>query len=599
MKQYITAALLVLALPTFAHSAQASKVPIKPLQTLVGPSQSIGDIDFRAVRLGEVARLISQLSGYNVIASSKVSNIEVSLYLRNTTLPALVSNLCRATGLWYRFDRDSRTYILMSEDEFRHDIAVARDDKTRILTLKHNNVVSAANAVKSLFGGRVQLEEPIEESPPVALQPKNRGQLPDGNTSNNAGSTAAKTLRNPDGTSSSNNKRNSNNQSTEFNSASPDSMRNIQQLVADASANVLKGLQEQQGKINPTGAPIYLTYNKLHNLLMVRSADEDALQAIEQLIASIDLPAKQVLLELQILELSVGDDFKSEFGFNFTGSSRSSISGGKAPDRPQTGVDSGDNNAAPDIRDIANLPVSASGLLWNFISDRWRIRLNLLQSENKVRVLSTPSLVSINNQPARLFIGEETILTTGVKSDTITNDTQNRTTVNVETERRDIGQTLTLLPRINADGSIALTIDQETSNIIKGGASLPISLNNRVVDWPVDTVSTSTSQLTVLANNGLPIIIGGLTRTNTRRYADKVPFAAEIPVLGHLFRSTSNEDGQKQLVLIVTPYLVDAQNATPAAIAKREALLNTRIDTAPRSNKGNRHSLTRSSAPIL
>ncbi|WP_410498765.1 hypothetical protein [Chitinibacter sp. S2-10] len=517
----------------------AAKIePQQPTLTVYGSTQSIGDVDFRSVRLAEVARLVSKLSGFNVIASNKVADMEVTLYLRNTTLPALVSNLCRATGLWYRFDRDSRTYIIMSEDEFRHDIIVARDDKTRVLTLKHNNVVSAANAVKSLFGDRVQLEIPVEEAPPLALSSRNAGQI--SVAANNLASISGQgglgyNRFNPyndgryyDGRPN-NNYYNTNDD--------PNQLRSIKQIIAEASTNTLKELQATDGKtkVNPSGAPIYVTYNNLHNLLMVRSSDEDALNAIDQLIASIDLPSKQVLLEMQILELGVGDDFKSAFSVSYS-DGKSSIGFG--------------NDAKS----------AGGGFSYGFLNDMWKIRLELLQSQNKIKVVSTPSLLSINNQPARLFIGEEAILTTGIDANTTTNDNQTNTKTSVKTEKRDIGQTLTILPRINADRSIALTIDQEISNIIRGGATLPITLDNRVVNWPIDTVSNATSQLTVLAQDGRAIIIGGLTKSSISRNADKVPVLGDVPVVGHLFRSTNDTSSERQMVLIITPRLMDAGN---------------------------------------
>ncbi len=532
MKTKFISAFIFLCLPVFLHAA---KIEAQPVLTLYGPNQSIGDVDFRSVRLAEIARLVSKLSGYNVVASSKVADIEVTLYLRNTTLPSLVSNLSRAAGLWFRFDRDSRTYILMSEEEFRHDIIVARDDKTRVLTLKHNNVVSAANAVQALFGSRVQLEIPVEEAPPIALIPKNIGLVSAARTNDGR---LSGTLRNSNDIRYNNANSGGDYEYNERNGrGGADSQRTIKQLVAEAGVNKLRELQTQEAssKVNPTGAPIYVTYNNLHNLLMVRTADEDALTAIDQLVASIDLPSKQVLLEMQILELGAGDDFQSSLSVAFS-DGKSAFSMGTRGD----GVSS-----------------SPSNFSYAFLNEQWKVKLNLLQSQNKVKVISTPSLLSINNQPARLFIGEEAILTTGISSDAVSNNSQTNTKTVVQTEKRDIGQTLTILPRINADRSVALTIDQEVSNVIKGGASLPITLDNRVVEWPIDTVSNATSQLTVLAQNGRSIIIGGLTRSSTSRRADKVPLLGDIPVLGHLFRDTKNTTTEKQMVLIITPRVMD------------------------------------------
>ena len=127
---------------------------------------SPGDLLLTQVRLDEAVRLLAQIAKTNIVVTGKVSDIVLSLYLRNASVDDMVRNLCRAAGVWFRYDSGSKTYIIMNGDEYQKDLAIIRDEQTRVFTLRHHNVVATANAVKALFGNRVQLQTPIEETPP-------------------------------------------------------------------------------------------------------------------------------------------------------------------------------------------------------------------------------------------------------------------------------------------------------------------------------------------------------------------------------------------------------------------------------------------------
>ena len=85
------------------------------------------------------------------------------MYLRDATARGVIDTLARVNGLWYRYLEPSRTFILMSAEEFQRDASVFREEDTRTFRLKHHNVVAAANAIRALFGLRVRLSRPVEE----------------------------------------------------------------------------------------------------------------------------------------------------------------------------------------------------------------------------------------------------------------------------------------------------------------------------------------------------------------------------------------------------------------------------------------------------
>lgn len=565
-------------LPT--RAANPAAVRPSPL-----PTGILGDIQLTQVRLADAARMLSQVGKTNVVVTGKVAEQIVSLYLRDTTVENMVRNLCRAAGVWYRFDATSKTYVVMSGDEYQKDLAIVRDEQTAVFSLRHHNVVATANALKALFGNRVFLSLPIEEMPPTSLGSGTR-------TSNNTGNRGTTTTRGAGNRANAGN--NGDTGSTFFGGASFDqgpsagsagplgssrgtaagaagSAANYDpasdlgrmsqdrlggQLRLDANGQPLLGMAEIQDMAGRQGPPVYITYNRLNNLLLVRTGDEQALRQIAELVGQMDKQPRQVLLEMKILEVRLDNGFRSVFDIGFAGTSKST---GPLPAGvlPTTVPDQYARNAGTtgmfDIEQDATM-------LWQYMSKSLSLRFQLLAQENKLKVLSSPMLVAANNHPARLFIGDERVLTVGASSQSITGTTgATNTQITVETERRDVGQTLSILPRINGDRSVTLTIDQDSSTVRLRDGTIPIATGTGgVVYFPIDTVSTANLQVTAHAQDGMTVAIGGMIRDSLERDEEKVPVLGDIPVLGYLFKRDVRASIRSQIVLLITPRVLES-----------------------------------------
>ena len=151
------------------------------------------------------------------------------------------------------------------------------------------------------------------------------------------------------------------------------------------------------------------------------------------------------------------------------------------------------------------------GLFFQYISDNLLFQLEALERENKARTLTTPMLSASNNSPARLFVGTEAVLARGFSSETTTGTTgATSTSTETQVELREVGQTLEILPRINADDTVTLVIEQENSTIVEGGGRVPIIGNSgSISDVQVDTVNTARVGGTVTAKTGTTIAVGG------------------------------------------------------------------------------------------
>jgi len=558
---------------------------------------TIGDIQLTRIRLEDVARLLSQVGNTNVVVTSEVLDKVVSIYLRNARVEDMVRNVCRAAGVWYRKDYESNTYIIMSAEEYRRDLLVVRDEITQVFTLRHHNLVATANAIKALYGNRVLLALPVEESPPSSLGAGRR--TPTGGASSRSASMAGNNDATGNGTNqggfSGNTNRSGGSGTSTGNvsggsSAMTDPRTGIDRTSAenlsreiDINAQGLAAVRagDLQDLTAPIGQPIHVTYNKLNNLLMIRSGDLAAIDQIDELIKQMDRPPRQVLLEMQILEVTLDDGYRSVFDIG--------LSGKKTSNGPQGWANSfndGTNITASNSLGSGLFGIETNAnLIWQVMSNTLNMRMQLLANENKLKVLSAPMLVAANNQIARLFIGDERVLTVGASSQSVTGTTgATNTTITVETEKRDVGQTLSILPRINGDRTISLTVDQDSSTVKIGDATIPISTSaGNVIYFPIDTVSTASLQATAHARDGMTVAIGGMIRETVVRDNEKVPVMGDIPVLGFFFKRDVRSTVRSQTVLLITPRIIENPEEGHELASRKVREFNAETATFPKT----------------
>jgi general secretion pathway protein D len=567
------------------------------------PPPRPGDIYLRQVSLDEAAQLIARIGKTSIVVTGSVANKVVSLYLRDVSVDGMVKNLCRAAGVWYRFDAKTNTYLIMSATEYQQDIAITRDDVTRVYVLKHHNVVSIANAIQALFGDRVELIEPVEETAPTDLGGTSRsGNSSYGNSSSYNNSSYNNSSYNNNRASTSYGgvtRRSSGGRGGSQASDPRREMNQVSQTGLNAALAKLEALPEASDSaqaenraagggqdssrtenftvsevmraVSRQGAPIHITYNLLHNLLLARTGDEAALKDIEALVREMDRPPRQVLLEMKIIEVELGNDFQSVFDIGFSGKGTSEgpmelLGANFASGRLADGTYPG--NAAS----LGNFTQESATLAWQFVSDRLRARLQLMESENRVNTLATPMLVAANNQIARLFIGDERTLVTGASADTVAGTNATTSFITVETELRNVGQTLIILPRINADRSVTLTIDQDASSIQTGSTMLPVATPGGALQlYPIDTVSAANLQVTAHARDGLTVAVGGMISQTVSDGENKVPLLGDIPILGNLFKRTMKKNTRSQLVLLITPWVLETPEEGDALAREKES----------------------------
>jgi general secretion pathway protein D len=193
----------------------------------------------------------------------------------------------------------------------------------------------------------------------------------------------------------------------------------------------------------------------------------------------------------------------------------------------------------------APLPRAAGGdgLSMAIFNDAGEVRVffDILGAETDVKFLSAPQVVVVDNETANFRVGDQIPVVTRASQSTTSPDAP----VVTEVEYRDTGTLLSVRPRINAGGVVTLEISQEVSNPgpAAGGANPPIAQR--------------TINSTVVVQSGQTVVLGGLIRENASRSKSGVPGLMEVPVVGGLFRSSTDDKSRTELIITVTPRVIE------------------------------------------
>ncbi len=203
-------------------------------------------------------------------------------------------------------------------------------------------------------------------------------------------------------------------------------------------------------------------------------------------------------------------------------------------------------NALNFLNNVANTGSTAREVTALFSADEFRLILSALQTQNDVKIVSNPTIVTLNNTEATINVGE---------SDPIPNYAFNQQTGSFEVNGftyKDIGIILKVTPQVNARGFIKLTLAPEVSQ--KNGVS-----RFGVAEIPIIATRKAVTQVSL--KDGFTMGIGGLLSTQTTKGQTKVPVLGSIPVMGRLFRSDTKDSTTTNLIIFITAKTVSSEGA--------------------------------------
>ncbi|MGO0307742.1 type II secretion system secretin GspD [Endozoicomonas acroporae] len=270
---------------------------------------------------------------------------------------------------------------------------------------------------------------------------------------------------------------------------------------------------------------------------LVMIADPETLQEMEKIVRQLDVPRAQVLLEAVIVEVSGGinDALGVQWGIDGTNTIRGTSDSGNIIKSSITG------------HILDDKPSIALGSL-ALRADNFGVLVSALSAKSNNNILSTPSMLTLDNEEAELIIGKNIPIKTGSYQTSSSGNSNNPFTT---TERKDVGLKLKITPHINEGNSLRLMLEQEVSSLDVGTTKQLLGSDSN--DLLFNTRSLKTS---VLVDDGQTVVIGGLIEDIKSKSRKKVPLLGSIPILGNLFRYNQSGDEKKNLMLFIRPTIM-------------------------------------------
>ena len=294
--------------------------------------------------------------------------------------------------------------------------------------------------------------------------------------------------------------------------------------------NVIKILDSIVGKktyTDPNNKPLVSADEESNAIVVMGPADE--LDYISKLVKELDKEKGQVYVQARIIE--VNDELINNIGVQYGIFGGTSGNNGLATF--SSNLNGGDKSLITNVTNIIglNIPDITSGLALG-------ASLNLLKQNGALDVVSEPSILAVNNKESSIYVGEKISIQT---SSSVTDGGTERRSY----QREDVGLTLKVKPRISSESKVTL----EISTLLEGIKTTQTTSGNP------DTLKKEI-KTTAILNNGESVIIGGLIENKNESTIQKVPFLGDIPLVGALFTNDSNTVNKKNLVVIITPYMI-------------------------------------------
>ncbi len=328
-------------------------------------------------------------------------------------------------------------------------------------------------------------------------------------------------------------------------------------------ADLIQGPTEDNAPISVLVGKTRVVADPMANAILVMGR-KDAVDKVNGLLDKLDRKPAQVYLSTVIGQLTLGDGF--EFGIdylsalndrdgtNFSGSSflsRQDVLTGNATTRA--------------IRDLRNNAITApfgpaAGMnLYGSIGDSLEVFVTALETTNRFRVLSRPSVFALNNKKATITSGQQIPVPSQQTVFANNNANQGNTTTTIE--YRDVVLKLEVVPLINSDGEVQLTIAQVNDTVIG---------SQRVEPNDVPIIGTEQIITSVTVPDRNTIVLGGLISEQEKRDTQGAPFLSRIPGVGNLFKENKDSTTRSELIIFIQPQVIQDNNALRLSSLKED-----------------------------
>lgn len=311
--------------------------------------------------------------------------------------------------------------------------------------------------------------------------------------------------------------------STSAAAASPSSVSSSSIVTSTDTSSMLTGAGSTQNLSLPDGGKVRIVADESNNAILVMASAQDY-QVIESALKRLDVIEAQVLIEASILEVTLSDELS--YGLEWYIKNKNVLNGR-------------DGQALLDLNSSSGIGAAIPGFSYTLVGGSGvEAVLNALASDSKLNVISSPSLMVLDNRTARITVGDQV----PVRTETATTEGG----VIIESiQFKDTGVQLEVKPRINAGDLITLDIRQDVTDAgAQDAATGQRSFRQRNI------------QSSIAIQSGETIMLGGLITENAAEGESGVPVLSKIPLLGALFGRTTESNRRTELVVLITPKVV-------------------------------------------
>ena len=296
---------------------------------------------------------------------------------------------------------------------------------------------------------------------------------------------------------------------------------------------------------------------------VVAIADENTMHYISQVLSNLDRPKPQVLIKVVFVEVTYNNasDIGLEGGWakgigNNTSANAANVFGMSGLSSAATNI-SMNSIGQPVSSFLPSGPITSPGAgLYQVLGQDYQVTLRAIAQAGRAKILSRPSILARNNQPATIFVGQQYPVVNSTRYDNYGN-------VINSFSYQNVGVQLKVTPFITDDGLVEMIVTPQIS-AVSSTTSVQISAN--VTVQAIDQRSADTVAVTA---DGQTVVIGGLLQDSKTKNETKIPLLGDIPLLGNLFKRQQSSNAKTELVIFLTPHIV--QNPTElAALSTRE-----------------------------
>jgi len=527
----------VLAFITAFAPLYAQDVRDEKNEQLVNHQESLTSritVDFKDMDVNEALHYLSQKAGFNIVSTRGVTG-RVTMSLENIPMQDIFDLILRNNGLAYV--KAGEVYQIMPEAEYKALYGKSFSDsrQVKIIRLQYAVPEQAFTMLEALKSdiGRVLVDQEsgnvllMDTPAQLALMERSLAQIEKQNDLE---------------------------------------IFNLQYAKAKDVEEVLRTRLE----VKKAGT---VKADERNNIVIVQTYPV-RMQEVRDLIAKLDRPTKQALIDVKIIKIKLSNQLDSsiewegifsagsEYGTSYVGSYPFSyMTAGSTTPAFQTRSDwyTANNEqigSYPFSGTTSSLSSSAKTTLGENLhfgvfdgKKDYDVLFNFMTTLGETKVLANPKLIVINNQEAKIHIGEKQAYVT-----TTTTSGQTTSTIAEEVSFVDVGIQIAVTPVINDDGFVTMKIKPEISSV---GAILITPTENRI---PI--IDTTLTETTVMVKDGITLLIGGLRKEEKTLNSEHLPFLGDIPFLKWIFRNQTDKVDRTEIVVMITPHIVGGNEFT-------------------------------------